>query len=161
MGCHFCYFLLQGIFPNYGSIHGLLHCRHILYRWDLVDKTWDFPVVNNPPASAGNSGPVPVFRISPGGGNGNPLRYSCLTWWATVHRVAKSQTRLSVQGQMRLMVWYWDEIPLDFPGEYNVITRLLIRRSKNVRVRKVNVPGQAKKVLKVQYCWIWEGSRVT
>ena len=34
--------------------------------------------------------------------NGNPLQYSCLenpmeggAWWATVHRVAKSRTRLS------------------------------------------------------------------
>ena len=39
---------------------------------------------------------------SPGGGNGKPLQYSCLqnpmdrgAWLATVHRVAKSQTRLS------------------------------------------------------------------
>ena len=38
----------------------------------------------------------------PGEGNGNPLWYSCLenpmdggVWWATVHGVAKSQTRLS------------------------------------------------------------------
>ena len=38
-------------------------------------------------------------RTSPGEGNGNPLQYSCLenpvdreAWWATVHRVAKSQT---------------------------------------------------------------------
>ena len=37
-----------------------------------------------------------------GEGNGNPLQYSCLenpvdggAWWATVHRVAKSWTRLS------------------------------------------------------------------
>ena len=37
-----------------------------------------------------------------GEGNGNPLQYSCLgnpmdggAWQATVHRVAKSQTRLS------------------------------------------------------------------
>jgi len=37
-----------------------------------------------------------------GEGNGNPLKYSCLetpmnggAWWAPVHRVAKSQTRLS------------------------------------------------------------------
>ena len=37
-----------------------------------------------------------------GEGNGNPLQYSCLenpvdggTWWATVHGVAKSRTRLS------------------------------------------------------------------
>ena len=39
---------------------------------------------------------------SPGERNGNPLQYSCLenpmeggAWWATVHGVAKSQTRLS------------------------------------------------------------------
>ena len=38
---------------------------------------------------------------SPRRGNGNPLQYSCLenpvdrgAWWATVHRVAKSRTRL-------------------------------------------------------------------
>ena len=33
-----------------------------------------------------------------GGGHGNPLQYSCLdrgAWWATVHGVAKTQTRLS------------------------------------------------------------------
>ena len=37
-----------------------------------------------------------------GEGNGNPLQYSCLenpmdrgAWWATVHGVAKSWTRLS------------------------------------------------------------------
>ena len=41
---------------------------------------------------------------SPGEGNGNPLQYSCLenlmdreAWWATVHAVAKNQTRLSNQ----------------------------------------------------------------
>ena len=40
----------------------------------------------------------PGSGSSPGGGNGNPLQYSCLensmdrgAWWATVHRVAKSQ----------------------------------------------------------------------
>ena len=39
---------------------------------------------------------------SPGEGNGNPPQYSCLenpmdgeAWWATVHGVAKSRTRLS------------------------------------------------------------------
>ena len=38
---------------------------------------------------------------SPGGGNGNPVQYSFLenpkdrgAWWAIVHGVAKSQTRL-------------------------------------------------------------------
>ena len=42
------------------------------------------------------------FIGSNGEGNGNPLQYSCLensmdggAWWATVHGVAKSWTRLS------------------------------------------------------------------
>ena len=41
-------------------------------------------------------------NLMEGEGNGNPLQYSCLenpmdggAWWATVHGVAKSQTRLS------------------------------------------------------------------
>ena len=45
---------------------------------------------------------IPGFGRSPGGVHGNPLQYSCLensldrgAWWATDHRVAKSQTRLS------------------------------------------------------------------
>ena len=40
--------------------------------------------------------------ISYGEGNGNPIQYSCLenpmergAWWAIVHGVTKSQTRLS------------------------------------------------------------------
>ena len=47
-------------------------------------------------------GLIPGSGRSPGGGNGNPLQYSCLensmdrgAWWATVHGVAKSQTRLN------------------------------------------------------------------
>ena len=59
-------------------------------------------VVKNPLASAGDirdMGSIPGSERSPGGGHGNPLQYSCLensmdrgAWWATVHRVAKSQT---------------------------------------------------------------------
>ena len=49
-------------------------------------------------------GSIPGLRRSPGGGHSNPLQYSCLenpmdrgAWWATVHRVVKSQTRLKRQ----------------------------------------------------------------
>ena len=42
------------------------------------------------------------WEDSPGEGNGNPLQYSCLenpmdrgAWWATVHGVTKSRTRLN------------------------------------------------------------------
>jgi len=53
-------------------------------------------VVKNPPANAGGAGSIPGSGRSPGGGNGNPLEYSCLGnpmdrggWQATVHGVAK------------------------------------------------------------------------
>ena len=52
--------------------------------------------------NAGDPGSIPGSGRSPGGGNGNPLHYSCFrnpmnrgAWRATVLGVAKSQTRLS------------------------------------------------------------------
>ena len=54
--------------------------------------------------NAGDPGDMysfPGSGRSTGGGQGNPLRYSCLenptnrkAWWATVHGIAKSQTGL-------------------------------------------------------------------
>jgi len=50
----------------------------------------------------GDPGLIPGSGRSTGEGNGNPLQYYCLenpmdrgAWWATVHGVAKSETRLS------------------------------------------------------------------
>ena len=60
-------------------------------------------VVKNSPANADirDVGSIPGSGRSPGGEHGNPLQYSCLenpvdrgAWQATVHGVAKSQTRL-------------------------------------------------------------------
>ena len=57
-----------------------------------------------PPANAGDVrdvGLIPGPGRSPGGGNGNPLQYSCLdnlmdrvAWQATVHGVTKSRTQV-------------------------------------------------------------------
>ena len=62
-------------------------------------------VVKNPSADSGDirdMGLTPGLERSPEGGHGNTLQYSCLenpmdrgAWWATVHGVAKSQTRLN------------------------------------------------------------------
>ena len=56
-------------------------------------------VVKNPLANAGDIsdvGSVPGLRRSPGGGQGNPLQYSCLenpidrgAWWVTAHGVTE------------------------------------------------------------------------
>ena len=52
--------------------------------------------------NAGDPGSIPESGRSPGEGNGNPFRYSCLenpmdggAWEAAAHVVAKSWTRLS------------------------------------------------------------------
>ena len=53
-------------------------------------------------SNVGDLGLIPGSGRSPGEGNGNPFHYSWLeypmdrgAWWATVHGVAKSRTRLS------------------------------------------------------------------
>ena len=61
--------------------------------------------VKNLPANSGDTadtGFIPGLGKSPRGGNGNPLQYSFQEdpidrgdQWATVHGVAKSQTRLT------------------------------------------------------------------
>ena len=58
-------------------------------------------VVKNPLANAGDVTSVTEWGRSSGGSHNNPLQYSYLenpmdrgAWWATVHRVAKSQTQL-------------------------------------------------------------------
>ena len=58
-------------------------------------------MVKNPPADAADRrdvGLIPGSGRSPGGGNGNPLQYSCLenpmdrgAWWATAYGGTKSQ----------------------------------------------------------------------
>ena len=68
-------------------------------NWEL------FPGGSDGKASAryaGDPGSIPGLGRSPGEGNGNPLQYSCLensmdgeAWWAAVHGVPKSWTRLS------------------------------------------------------------------
>ena len=73
--------------------------------YNLHNQSWASQValaVKKLPANAGDIrdvGLIPGSGRSPGGGHGNPLQHSCLekptdrdAWWATVHRVAKSQT---------------------------------------------------------------------
>ena len=99
------------------AIHGVAKSRTRLSDW--TELNW---ILNNhiffhlnlifilsflvaQPGSACNAGDTGVILGSgrfPGEGNVNPLQYSCLgslmgrtAWWATVHGVTKSQTRLS------------------------------------------------------------------
>ena len=74
------------------SILLLINVYHILDKSDGKASVY----------TAGDPGSIPGSGRSPGEGNGNPLQYSCLenpmdggAWWAAVHGVAKSRTRLS------------------------------------------------------------------
>ena len=69
--------------------------------------------------NAGDLGSIPGSARSPGEGNGNRLQYSCLenptgggAWWATVHGVAKSRTRLSKRLNPKLRN-AWGHLKLD------------------------------------------------
>ena len=89
----------------------------------------------NPSSNAVDSGDVgliPGLGKSPGGRDDNPLQYSCLenpmdrgAWWATVHRVTKSQRNLMTEHahqtlnvclescaptseQLSQNIWRWD-----------------------------------------------------
>ena len=64
-----------------------------------------------PHCNARDPGSLPGSGRSPGGGHGNPLQYSCLenpmdrgAWWATVHGVTKSWTRLSTAQAVQYMI---------------------------------------------------------
>ena len=64
-------------------------------------------MVKNLPAHEGDAGAIPEWGRYPGGGNVDPLQYSCLeksmgrgAWRATVHGVAKRQPQLSSRARM-------------------------------------------------------------
>ena len=78
-----------------------MHFKYLTILFvNYTSITLGFPcglVVKNPPA--GDVGSIPGSGRSPGGGNSNPVQYSCLenlmdigAWQTRVHRVAKSQT---------------------------------------------------------------------
>ena len=86
-------------------LHGK-NSQQVMYRRNLppYNKGHGFPsgsVVKNPSANAGDIGSIPGWGRSPERPS-NLLHYSCLgnpmdrgAWWAIVHRVTQSQTRLS------------------------------------------------------------------
>ena len=79
------------------KMYGILAPCYLQYRASQVVL-----VVKSLPGNVGDSrnvGLIPGLGWSPGGGHDHPLQYSCLekpmdrgAWWATAHRVAKTQT---------------------------------------------------------------------
>ena len=80
----------KGWYPGLAPRHQLA-----LFSMLVVQTVKNVPVAQEPQFD-------PWIVKIPREGNGNPLKYSCLekpmdrgAWWAIVHGVAKSQTRLS------------------------------------------------------------------
>ena len=90
-----------GYSPSGHKESGATERLHFLSLMPLTD----FPSGSDCKMSVYNArdlGSIPGLGRFPGEGNGNPLQYSCLenpmdrgAWWATVHGVSKSRTRLS------------------------------------------------------------------
>ena len=93
-GRHLLIFVLPNLYTHLHMSFSVLFGKYPSF--------WGFPggaVVKNTPANAGHSedmGSISRLGRSPGGGNGNPLQYSCLenstgrgTWQATMHGVSK------------------------------------------------------------------------
>ena len=101
--------------------------------------------VKNPPANAGHVGLIPGLGRSPGEGNGNPFLCPCPgntmdrgAWWATVHRVTESQTRLSNKTTTTSTTGSSKSTPRDTP-EKNENTRPQINLYTNVHSSTIQV----------------------
>ena len=94
--CLFAY--LGKVFHGFLWVENEGFGKSILVRWVFPGG----PMMRKLPANAGDVRDVGLISgsgRSPGGGQDNPLQYSCLenpmgrgSWKATVHRVTKSQT---------------------------------------------------------------------
>ena len=74
-------------------------------------------VVKNPPVSARDTrdaGSIPGSGRSPGGGNGNPLQYSCLE--NPMGRGARCKSRAQLSTQRKHTASFWLLRPLAFAG---------------------------------------------
>ena len=101
--------------PMWGLLLLSLHFKHNI--WVHVFFSVGFPgglEVKASACNAGHPGSIPGSGRSPGEGNGNPPHCSCLenpmdrgAWWATVHGVAKSWTRLSNFTFFPSLLWKW------------------------------------------------------
>ena len=96
------YIFLYILFLHYCILSSEIDISYCAFLIPLL-ASYVVLVVKNLPANAGdirNSGLFPGSGRSPGGGNGNPVQYSCLenptdrkTWWAKVHGIIISQTQ--------------------------------------------------------------------
>jgi len=87
---------------EFPSLYSMSLWLSILYRSSIcMGLPWQLSGKESA-CSVEDPGSIPGLGRSPGGGHGNPLQHSCLensmdrgAWWAPVHGVTHSRTRLS------------------------------------------------------------------
>ena len=121
--------------------------------WTLIndhyEQHWGFPGGSDHKESTCNEGDTGSATGSgrfSGGGNGNPLQYSCLensmyrrVWWATAHGIAKSQKRLSdltlslsfINSSMRKKLDNLDKMGL-FLQRHNLLKCILFLQTEEI-----------------------------
>ena len=99
---------------TYNAMKNMQNVHWLGFPWWLSSKEFT--------CNVGDTGSITGSGSRPGGGSGNPLQYSCQkkpidrgSWWATVQRVAKSQTWLSTRtyidlGKRNVHVSVWNYI---------------------------------------------------
>ena len=112
----------------WAAVHGVAKSRTRLSDFTFTHwrRKWQPTPVFLPGESQEQRSLMGCFHLSLsciGEGNGNPLQCSCLenpreggAWWAAVHGVAQSRTRLS---DFTFTHWRrkWQPIPVFLPGE--------------------------------------------
>ena len=117
----------------------------------------------------GDVGSIPGLGRSPEVGNGNPLQYSCLgnptdrgAWRATVHRVAKSWTWLSMHTWFFSMYILIPKLLIQLPfilgylGMFNVIKWSW--KMKEISKEEVKVMWCDVRT-RIHCCWLWIGRK--
>ena len=120
-------------------------------RWESVQEkgaSLVVLVVKNPSDNVGDirdDSSIPGLGRSPGGGHGNPFQYSCLenpmdrgAWWATVHRVIKSWTRLKQLSMQSTHSPAWGFIVLI--SQMTKLSSTLTGKMRHIQDEKQNCP---------------------
>ena len=91
--------LPEVFFRNSGRCYHKVPC--VVMGFLIAQQIKNLPVMQEMQETQGL---IPGPGRSPGGGNGNPLQYSCLknpmdrgAWWALVQRVSQSRTWLNTE----------------------------------------------------------------
>ena len=165
--------LVPNILQFYGFIH--LFIQNVFTEDYYQLSFHSGSMVKNVPANAGHVGSIPGLGKSHEEGNGNLLQCSCLgnpmdrgVWWATVHRLAESNTTWKHHAHTIMPATSWHvghtseghrQSSVPWQSEYSNVFKVIftIRKSNEVRAKILqlnhyNSPWYSFKAKEFFYC---------